>query len=108
MQAIVCHLNRRVFLPRKDFLDWRPEPSMALAKLDQERFQGWLARSYLRIAMPNELVSGLKTKSTGLLPKLREVFADRRTNLHKQVAAIFVQKEPDDELDVPDNTSSTS
>ena len=99
MAAIICDVNRRTFIKRRDFLQWRPEASMKLSSKSDRLFQGWLARSYIRIAMPDALVTRLTRKPDGLFARVRAALnVGGETPLHFSTPAIFVHWSTDDEL----------
>jgi hypothetical protein len=97
--AITCDVNRRTFIDRRAFLAWRPEPSMRLSDKSQRMFQGWLARGYIRIAMPEALVLRLTRKPDGLFAQVRAALDSGGENsLHFGISAIFVDWSPKAEL----------
>jgi hypothetical protein len=97
--AVICDINRRTYLDRKDFLAWQPEPSMQLSEKSQRTFQGWLARGYIRIAMPDNLVTRLTRKPDGLFARVRGILdSGGEEPLHLGVHAIFVDWSPNEEL----------
>jgi hypothetical protein len=58
-EALVCRLGRRAFIPRSLLGQWTPERTwVEQGALDA--FKGWLANYYMRVALPNELVSRIR------------------------------------------------
>ena len=97
--AVTCDVNRRTFLDRRHFLPWRPASSMSLSEQSRRLFQGWLARGYIRIAMPDALVTRLVRKPDGLFTQVRAVLdGGKEAPLHPDVPSIFVRWLPDREL----------
>lgn len=58
-EALVCHMGRRAFMRRRLLADFRPHPTW-LADGVLNAFKGWIANYYMRIALPDVLVTRLK------------------------------------------------
>ena len=100
MGVIVCDANRRTFMDRRDFLLWRPEPSMEVSEKSRRLFGGWLARSYVRVAMPDALVVRLTRKPDGLFARVRIALdLGGEAPLHSGIPSIFMRWSPDAELE---------
>jgi hypothetical protein len=98
LSAIVCDVNRRTFIERRCFLQWRPNASIRLSESARKTFQGWLARYYTRIALPNSLVTRLATKG-GLFDQVRAAMGSDQDNpLHLGIPGIYVRWKPDEEV----------
>ncbi|WP_298257300.1 hypothetical protein [Bradyrhizobium sp.] len=98
VQALECLLGRRAFVPRKLFRDWKPG-SPWLGKEALNAFKGWLAHYYMRIALPDELVTRLR-KPEGISSKIASTFAMQRKgrNADEGVVSVYIEWSTDDEL----------
>lgn len=99
IQAIVCDVNRRAFVDRRALLGWQPDPVLRVGDRARDMFQGWLARYYIRIAMPDTLVA--RMKMAGIHAQVKTVLEAALDGepLHASVPGIYVRWSPNDELD---------
>ena len=99
MGAVICDANRRTFIGRRNFLIWHPELSMVVSQTSQRLFGGWLARGYVRVAMPDALVVRLTRKPDGLFARVRAALGiDGEAPLHLGIPSIFLQWSLNSEL----------
>lgn len=98
-----CDIDRRCFLPRARL----PAYTLDDLRIDDEQlsaFQGWMARYYVRIAVPTELVERLSAcgflKNMGKALEKRVV--DRGARVHQEIDRIYIHWEPNRELPTTD------
>lgn len=99
VEALECSLGRRAFIPRKLFCDWKPA-SPLFAKEALNAFKGWLAHYYMRIALPDELVTRLKKQPDGISSKIRSTLVKELNGRPADdgVVSVYIDWSTDDEL----------
>ena len=101
--GVSCAILRRAFIPRVQLLDVEIS-EISIRPQDVRSFQGWIARFYSRIAMPQALVNRLR--ADGGIGNLVRAALQRSLDgkpAHLGVEAFFVQWDPDRELPANEN-----
>ena len=94
---------RRAFIPRELLLG-EEIAELSLRPSEIRAFQGWMARFYSRIAMPETLVARLRA-SGGISSTIKNVLLAplNRTPCHNGVEAFYVRWDPDRDLAANEN-----
>jgi hypothetical protein len=96
--ALEVDINSRRFI-RRELLLAINHAGFVMGPKEIRNFAGWIARSYTRITLPNELVARMKKT---LLPKLNDCLAEKLGNpatpRHNRVASMWIKWEPNHEL----------
>lgn len=89
IQALTCDAGRRAFIGRRTLLKWSPDQARVVPE-DATAFQGWMARLYNRLALPNEL--GFRLRASGLLDAVRKMLKGKigPKQVHEGVDRFYV------------------
>jgi hypothetical protein len=99
-QALDCNINRRLLMPRREFLHFAPHETIKASVADVRNLAGWIARYYTRIALPNELVRRA-TQKHGLFEIIKSALEWKTPNdtpLSELIDGVYIQWEPDEEM----------
>lgn len=99
-EGLSFKIARRAFIPRRLLLTEKLDTRNALIP-QLRQFQGWLARYYTRIALPDELVVRLRStkgvKET-IKKALKKKLSDQKTPVHNDVLSFHITWSPDNEI----------
>lgn len=104
IKALQIDIQKRIWLPRK-LLARLPAPELHIRDANSDidvnwskkdwfdNFIGWMARSYTRIALPDEFNSAIQKS------KIETIFKDKLTKRHDQIYGVYlaVNQDSDDE-----------
>lgn len=93
IKALQIDIQKRMWLPR-DLLAKLPTPQFHIRDDNSNKnwfdnFIGWMARSYTRIALPNEFNSAIQKS------KIETIFKDKLTKHHEQLYGIYLAVDHD-------------
>lgn len=97
VEALEVCINHRFEMPRESLVNAHPPDTIKLAQGEARKLMNWLARRYLRVALPNALVALLKLHIFPNLEKWLESQLSSGVIINSEVDTIYVTWSPDNE-----------
>lgn len=98
VDALVVSINHRFEMPRESLVAHKPLVEVKLAEGEAKKLTNWLARNYLRIALPDALVDLLKLHIFPQLEKWLKRELSASVTINSEVDMVYVAWDPDQEV----------
>ncbi len=97
VEAIEVSINHRFEMPREILVTSQPLVGVKLAEGEAKKLTNWLARNYLRIALPDALVNLLRSHIFTQLEKWLKSNLSAGVTINSEVDMVYVAWNPDQE-----------